>query len=70
MRLISLVLTLVIIGGLLVYYKDALLGPDAPPDQTVREHSTQVIDEAKRATDEMQKQLEQQQKRFDDLENK
>ena len=70
MRLISLVLALVIIAGLLVYYKDAMLGPTTDPNQTVVEQSRQVIDSAKQSTEDMQKALEEQQKRMEQIENK
>lgn len=68
MRLISLVLALVIIAGLLVFYKDALFGPESNPDQTVQEQTQEVLEETRRATEAMQKQLDEQKKRFDNLE--
>ena len=68
MRLITLIFALVIIISLLVYYKDAMLGPKPTSDQTVVEQSRQIIDSAKHSTDEMQKALEAQQKRMEEME--
>jgi parvulin-like peptidyl-prolyl isomerase len=65
MRLISLVITLVIISGLVVYYKNSLLPTDKAPQQTVKEQARQIIDNAKNATTDMQKQMEEEQKRLD-----
>lgn len=70
MRLITLVLALVIIAGLLVYYKDAMLGPKTDTNQTVVEQSRQIIDSAKQSSEDMQKALEAQQKKMEQLENK
>ena len=70
MRLLSLVLTLVIISGLLIYYKDAIFSSSPNPDQTVRQQSQQIIDSAKQSGDELRKALEEQQKRMDELQNK
>ena len=69
MRLLSLVLTLVIISGLLVYYKDAILSTNADPDQTVTQQSKQIIDSAKESGEELRKALEAQQKQMDNLQN-
>lgn len=68
MRLISLVLALVIIAGLLAYYKDALMGPKPASEQTVKEQTRQIIDSAKKSTDELQKALQAQQKKMEALE--
>ena len=70
MRLLSLILTLVIISALIIYYKNAMNIPETTSDQTVKEQTQQVLDEAKRATEQMQKTLEEQQRRFEELENK
>ena len=67
MRLISLVLTLVIISGLLIYYKDAILPANNDSDQTVKEQSKQIIDSAKESSEALRKSLEEQQKRMDDM---
>lgn len=69
MRLLSLVLTLVIISGLLVYYKDAILPTNADSDQTVKQQSKQIIDSAKESSEELRKALEAQQKQMDNLQN-
>lgn len=69
MRLLSLVLTLVIISGLLVYYKDAILSTSSDPDQTVTQQSKQIIDSAKESGEELRKALEAQQKQMDNLQN-
>jgi len=68
MRLISLVLALVIIAGLLVYYKDAMLGAKPQGDQTVVEQSRQIIDSAKQSSEELQKSLQEQQKKMEQME--
>ena len=70
MRLISLVLALVIISALLIFYKDSMFEPKTTSDQTVRQKTQQVLDEAKRATAEMQKAIEEQNRRFEELEQK
>ena len=69
MRLLSLVLTLVIISGLLVYYKDAILPTNTDSDQTVKQQSKQIIDSAKQSGEELRKALEAQQKQMDDMQN-
>ena len=69
MRLLSLVLTLVIISGLLVYYKDAILSTNPDSDQTVTQQSRQIIDSAKESGEELRKALEAQQKQMDNLQN-
>ncbi len=68
MRLITLVLALVIIVALLVYYKDAMLGANTDPNQTVVEQSRQIIDSAKQSTEDMQKALDAQQKKMEEVE--
>ena len=65
MRLIYLIIALVIISGLLIYNKNSLLPVDKAPQQTVKQQARQIIDNAKSATSDMQKQLEQQQKRLE-----
>ena len=70
MRLISLLLTLVIISALIFYYSDSMLSTKGKPGQTILEQKQQVLDEAKRATEKMQKALEEQQQRFKELEEK
>ena len=65
MRLVTLVMALIIISGLIVYYKNSLIPVDKAPQQTVKEQARQIIDNAKTATSDLQKQLEQQQKRLE-----
>lgn len=63
MRLFSLILALVIIGGLVMYNKNSLLpGSKKNMHQTVKEQATQIIDHAKAVTRDMQKSLDAQQK--------
>lgn len=65
MRLISLVITLAIIGGLLIYNKNSLLPGQKDSHQTVKEQARHIIDNAKSATGDLQKQLDAQQKQLD-----
>ena len=69
MRLLSLVLALVIISGLLIYYKDAIISSNPNPDQTVKQQSQQIIDSAKESGEELRKALEAQKKQMDELQN-
>lgn len=65
MRLLSLIIALVIIGGLVIYNKNSLLpGAHKDPHQTVKEQAQQIIDQAKTATSDLQKNLDEQQKRL------
>lgn len=65
MRLLSLILALAIIGGLVIYNKNSLLsGTNKNPHQTVKEQAQQIIDRAKTATGDLQKNLAEQQKRL------
>jgi len=68
MRLLSLVFALVIISGLIFYYKSSMVVPENRSDQTVKQQTQQVLDEAKRATAEMQRALEEQNRRFEEVE--
>lgn len=66
MRLFSLVLALVIISGIIIYYKNSL-PPVAPaPQTTVKEQARQIIDNAKTAAGDVQKQIEEQQKQLEE----
>lgn len=65
MRLISLVLALAILSGLVIYYKNSLIPADKAPQQTVKEQARQIIDNAKNATNDLQKEMEAQQKRLE-----
>ena len=65
MRLISLVLALVIISGLVIYNKNSLIPGNKNVHQTAKEQARQIIDSAKTTTSDLQKQMEQQQKRLD-----
>jgi hypothetical protein len=65
MRLIYLIIALVIISGLVIYNKNSLLPVDAAPQQTVKEQARQIIDSAKNATIDAQKQMEAEQKRLE-----
>ena len=65
MRLISLVISLVIISGLVVYYKNSLTPMNKDSHQTVKEQARQIIDNAKNATNDIQKQMDEQQKRLE-----
>jgi len=65
MRLITLVLALVIISGLVIYNKNSLLPGNKDSHETVKEQAKQIIDSAKSAAGQLQKQSEQQQKRLE-----
>lgn len=65
MRLITLVIALVIISGLVIYNKNSLIPGNTDSHQTVKEQAHQIIDNAKAATSDLQKQMEQQQKHLD-----
>jgi hypothetical protein len=65
MRLLSLVIALVIISGLVVYNKNSLLPGNKDSHQTVKEQAHQIIDSAKNSANDIQKQMEKQQKRLD-----
>jgi hypothetical protein len=65
MRLLSLVIALVIISGLVVYNKNSLLPGSRDSHQTVKEQAKQIIDNAKTATSDLQKQMDEQQKRLE-----
>ena len=65
MRLLSLVLSLVIISGLVIYNKNSLFPDNKNSDQTVKEQARQIIDNAKSSANDLQKQMEEQQKRLD-----
>lgn len=64
MRLLSLLIALVIIGGLAVYNKNSLLPGAKDSHQTVKEQARQIIDKAKSASGDLQKQLDEQQKKL------
>jgi len=66
MRLISLILALVIIGGLIAYYKDSMLPVENNAGETVKEQARQIIDDAKNTTDALSRQLEEQNRRLQD----
>lgn len=66
MRLLSLVLALVIIAGIVVYYQNSLTPVTPASDTTVKEQARQIIDNAKTAAGDAQKQLEEQQKRLEE----
>ena len=70
MRLIYLVIGLVIIAGLIVYYKNTMITPQTNSGQTVQQQTKQVIDQAKQVSTQMQKSLEEQEKRVEELEQK
>ncbi len=65
MRLLSLILALVIISGLVIYNKNTLLPGSTDSHQTVKEQARQIIDNAKTNASDIQKQMEEQQKRLD-----
>lgn len=65
MRLITLVLALVIISGLLIYNRNSLLPANNDSQHTVKEQAKQIIDNAKAAASDLQKQAEDQQKRLE-----
>ena len=65
MRLITLLLALVIIAGLVIYNKNALLPGSTDSKQTVKEQAKQIIDNAKSSANDIQKQMEQEQKRLE-----
>jgi len=67
MRLLSLVIALVIISGLVVYNKNSLLPGSKDSHQTVKEQAHQIINDAKSSANDIQKKMEQQQKRLDQL---
>lgn len=62
MRLISLVIALVIIGGLVVYNKNALLPGSENSHQTVKQQANQILDKTRSATSNLQQQINQQKK--------
>lgn len=64
MRLLTLLIALVIISGLVVYNKNSLLPGAKDSHQTVKEQAHQIIDNAKSATGNLQKQLDEQQKQL------
>mgnify|MGYP001459933249 CR=1 FL=1 len=66
MRLVSLILALVITGGLIAYYKNSMLPVENSSGETVREQARQIIDEAKNTTDALSRQLEEQNRRLQD----
>jgi len=70
MRLISLVLALVIVAGLVIYNKNTLLPGNKDSHQTVKQQARQIIDNAKDATSDLQKQMQQEQKRIQQHDNK
>ncbi|MGD8925351.1 MAG: hypothetical protein PVG20_00790 [Thioalkalispiraceae bacterium] len=70
MRLIYLVISLVLIAGLIVYYKDSMISTETSSGETVKQQAQQTIDQAKQASKQMQKALEEQQKRYEELEQK
>jgi len=65
MRLISLILALAMIGGLVIYNKNSLLPGDKSGDKTVKQQARQIIDTAKQTGTDLQKQMEEQQKRIE-----
>jgi len=65
MRLISLVLALAMIGGLVIYNKNSLLPGDKSGDKTVKQQATQIIDNAKQTSAELQQQMAAQQKKIE-----
>lgn len=65
MRLLSLVLALIIISGLILYNKNALFPGNTDSHQTVKEQARQIIDNAKSSANDIQNQMEQQQKRLE-----
>jgi len=67
MRLLSLLLALVIISGLVIYNKNSLLPGNKDSHQTVKEQAHQIIDSAKTNASDIQKQMEEQQKRLDQM---
>lgn len=64
MRLLSLVIALVLVGGLVAYNKNSLLPGNKDSHKTVKEQAKQIIDKAKSATGDLQKQLDEQQKQL------
>jgi hypothetical protein len=65
MRLLSLVITLAIISGLVIYNKNSLIPGNTDSHQTVKEQARQIIDNAKSSANDIQKQMEQEQKRLE-----
>lgn len=65
MRLISLILALVIISGLVIYNKNALLPGQKDSHKTVKEQAHQIIDSAKNSAQALQEKLNQEQKHLD-----
>lgn len=70
MRLMSLILALLILGGLVTYYKSTLPTPERTSDETVKEQARQIIDDAKKTTEALQQQLEKQNKDFEKLQDR
>ena len=69
MRLLSLVLALVILGVIITYYKNSLVPAKHNPDQTVKEQARQIVDEAKKTTEALQQNLEQQNRDLEKLQD-
>lgn len=67
MRLLSLIIALVIISGLLIYNRNSLFPTSKDSHQTVKEQAHQIIDNAKASASDIQVQMEQQQKRLEQL---
>jgi len=67
--MISLVLALVIVAGLVIYNKNTLLPGSKDSHQTVKQQARQIIDNAKDATSDLQKQMQQEQKRIQQHDN-
>jgi hypothetical protein len=65
MRLLSLVITLAIISGLVIYNKNSLIPGNTDSHETVKEQARQIIDKAKSSTADIQKQMEEEQKRLE-----
>lgn len=65
MRLISLVIALVIVGGLAVYNKNALLPGHENSHQTVKQQANQILDKTRSVTNNLQQQVKQQKKDLD-----
>lgn len=65
MRLLSLLIALVIVSGLVIYNKNSLLPGNHDSNQTVKEQAHQILDSAKNSAQNLQKSMDQEQKRLD-----
>lgn len=64
MRLISLLLGLVIVAGLVLFYKDSLTTTSTTPEQTFTQQTDKLLQDSHEAVQQLQKTLEEQQRKI------